>query len=88
MVIFTFDVVLRMVCLKGSFWKSAMNWIETTVVVLTIATIFLHMCTLSSLPIDPIFLRLLRLGKLARAFRMIILSGRLESFGLLLKCVV
>jgi len=84
-VIFTFDVVLRIVCLKWSFWKSAMNWIDTTVVVLTIATIFLDM---SSLPIDPIFLRLLRLGKLARAFRMIILSGRLESFGLLLKCVV
>lgn len=84
-VIFTADVVLRIICLKCSFWKSLMNWIDTTVVVLTLATVFLDM---SSLPIDPIFLRLLRLGKLARAFRMIILSGRLESFGLLLKCVV
>ncbi|CAL1127994.1 unnamed protein product, partial [Cladocopium goreaui] len=84
-VIFTADVVLRIACLKCSFWKSPMNWIDTGVVVLTLATVFLDM---SSLPIDPIFLRLLRLGKLARAFRMIILSGRLESFGLLLKCVL
>eukprot|EP00913_Durusdinium_trenchii_P008588 g8064.t2 len=94
-VIFTIDVVVRIACLKWSFWKSAMNWslgseqdpprIDVVVVTLTIATIFLDM---SSLPIDPLFFRLLRLGKLARAFRMIILSGRLESFGLLLKCVV
>ncbi|CAJ1351564.1 unnamed protein product, partial [Effrenium voratum] len=84
-VIFSVDVLVRIVVLQCAFWKSVMNWIDTIVVTLTIATLFLDM---SSLPLDPIFLRLLRLGKLARAFRMIILSGRLESFGLLLKCVV
>ncbi|CAE7469293.1 NaCP60E [Symbiodinium sp. CCMP2592] len=84
-VIFSLDVLVRIVCLHCSFWKSAMNWIDFIVVTLTIGTLVLDT---SSLPLDPIFLRLLRLGKLARAFRMIILSGKLESFGLLLKCVV
>ncbi|CAE7241015.1 Cacna1h [Symbiodinium natans] len=84
-IIFSLDVFVRIICLKCSFWKSAMNWIDFIVVTLTIGTLVLDT---SSLPLDPIFLRLLRLGKLARAFRMIILSGKLESFGLLLKCVV
>ena len=58
-----------------------MNWIDAIVVATSSVQWFMP-----SLAIDAVYLRLIRLGKLARAFRMVTMSRSMDSLQLLLKC--
>lgn len=80
-VIFAVDVTVRIVVLRCRFWRAVMNWIDAIVVATSSVQWFMP-----SLAIDAVYLRLIRLGKLARAFRMVTMSRSLDSLQLLLKC--
>ncbi|CAE8632818.1 unnamed protein product [Polarella glacialis] len=80
--IFCIDVALRIGVLRLKFWSVAINWLDFAVVATSLVTL------VQTLPISPMFLRLLRVGKLARALRMVTTSGALHSLELLLKCLV
>jgi len=79
--IFAVDVTVRIIVLRCRFWRAFMNWIDAFVVVTSSIQWFFP-----SLSINPIYLRLLRLGKLARALRMVTMSKSMDSLQLLLKC--
>ncbi|CAE7231484.1 SCN2A [Symbiodinium sp. KB8] len=79
--IFAIDVTVRIIVLRCRFWRTFMNWIDAFVVVTSSIQWFFP-----SLSINPIYLRLLRLGKLARALRMVTMSKSMDSLQLLLKC--
>jgi len=79
--IFAVDVSVRVVVLRCRFWRAVMNWIDAIVVATSSVQWFMP-----SLAIDAVYLRLIRLGKLARAFRMVTMSRSLDSLQLLLKC--
>ncbi|CAE8681955.1 unnamed protein product [Polarella glacialis] len=79
--LFCIDVAVRIAVLRSRFWAAPINWLDFVVV----ATSFVAM--VQSLPISPMFLRLLRVGKLARALRLVTTSNALQSLQLLLKCL-
>ncbi|CAE7032049.1 Scn2a [Symbiodinium natans] len=79
--VFAVDVTLRITVLRCRFWRTFMNWIDAFVVATSSIQWFFP-----SLSINPIYLRLLRLGKLARALRMVTMSKSMDSLQLLLKC--
>lgn len=80
--IFLIDVSIRIVVLRCKFWKLVMNWIDVMVVSASIVELFQ-----TRLPFNPVMFRLLRIGKLARALRMITTSSALQSLQLLIKCI-
>eukprot|EP00440_Ansanella_granifera_P023523 gb/GFBE01025544.1/.p1 GENE.gb/GFBE01025544.1/~~gb/GFBE01025544.1/.p1 ORF type:complete len:621 (+),score=153.82 gb/GFBE01025544.1/:1-1863(+) len=82
-VIFLVEVVLRMITLRLSFWNVAMNWVDLIATFLSVLDVCLSVV---EAPVNPIFFRLLRLGRLARAFRIFALSANMECLSLLLKC--
>eukprot|EP00928_Gymnodinium_smaydae_P015158 TRINITY_DN15556_c0_g1_i2.p1 TRINITY_DN15556_c0_g1~~TRINITY_DN15556_c0_g1_i2.p1 ORF type:complete len:557 (-),score=74.73 TRINITY_DN15556_c0_g1_i2:348-1988(-) len=81
--LFALDVVVRISILRCKFFRLVMNWVDFIVVVSSVSFATFK----ESLPIDPVLIRLLRLGKLARAMRMVELSKSLDSLQLLLKCL-
>lgn len=80
---FFFDVLLRMCVLKLIFWKAWMNYVDLAVALLTVMEAFAFFS--SELPVDPILLRIIRMGKLARATRLVTLNSVLSSLELLIK---
>ncbi|CAE8700050.1 unnamed protein product [Polarella glacialis] len=80
--IFCIDVAFRIAVLRLKFWSVAINWLDFAVVATSLVT------SVQRLPISPMYLRLLRVGKLARALRMVTTAGALQSLELLLKCLV
>jgi len=80
-VLFGLDVGIRIIVLRCRFWRTVQNWIDTAVVVTSAIQWFFP-----SLSINPVYLRLLRLGKLMRALRMVTMSKSMDSLQLLLKC--
>jgi len=83
--IFVLDVVVRIIILRAKFWKLFMNYVDVAVSGTNIAE-FAVLYTMD-LPVNPILFRLLRLGKLARAIRMINMTSVLGSLQLLVKCL-
>jgi len=81
--IFTIEMSVRMIYLRATFWKFALNWLDFLVV----CSSWIELFAAALLPISPTFLRLLRLGKLLRAIRVVKMSSVLESLQLLLKCI-
>jgi len=81
---FFFDVVLRVSILRWIFWKAWMNYVDLAVAMLTILEAFAFF-SVSGLPVDPILLRIIRMGKLARATRLVTLNSVLSSLELLIK---
>ncbi|OLP87191.1 Sodium channel protein type 10 subunit alpha [Symbiodinium microadriaticum] len=81
--VFTIEMLTRMYYLRMTFWKYALNWVDFLVV----CSSWLELFAAALLPISPTFLRLLRLGKLLRAIRVVRMSAVLESLQLLLKCI-
>ncbi|CAE8657427.1 unnamed protein product [Polarella glacialis] len=79
--LFCIDVAVRIVVLRLKFWSVPINWLDFAVVATSLVSMVL------SFPINPMFLRLLRVGKLARALRMVTTSNALHSLQLLLKCL-
>eukprot|EP00928_Gymnodinium_smaydae_P001708 TRINITY_DN10614_c0_g3_i1.p1 TRINITY_DN10614_c0_g3~~TRINITY_DN10614_c0_g3_i1.p1 ORF type:complete len:584 (+),score=95.91 TRINITY_DN10614_c0_g3_i1:98-1849(+) len=81
--IFAVDVFTRIIVLRFKFFGVVMNWIDFIVVTTNVIVVSFG----ESNPIKPSFLRLMRIGKLARALRMVELSNSLDSLQLLLKCL-
>ncbi|CAJ1441962.1 unnamed protein product [Effrenium voratum] len=81
---FFLDVVARICILRVKFWKVWVNYVDLAVALLTCleaAALFSQ----TGLPVDPILLRLVRIGKLARATRLVTLNSVLSSLELLVK---
>jgi len=81
--VFAIDVIVRVAFLGFSFWKQCMNYIDVAVVITSVFEVFLY----SGVPVNPMLFRLLRIGKLARTFRMVTMSNVLQSLQLLIKCL-
>jgi len=81
-IIFTVEMLIRLSMIRLQFFRHFLNWIDFVVVCSSWVELFA-----AALPISPTFLRMLRLGKLLRAVRVVRLSQVLESLQLLLKCI-
>ncbi|CAE7206989.1 CACNA1I [Symbiodinium natans] len=82
---FALDVICRMCLLRGLFWKSWLNYLDVAVSITSIVE--LSVTVSAQLPVSPVLFRLLRLGKLARAIRVVSMSSVLASLQLLVKCL-
>mmetsp|Transcript_20327 Transcript_20327/g.47432 ORF Transcript_20327/g.47432 Transcript_20327/m.47432 type:complete len:629 (-) Transcript_20327:165-2051(-) len=81
--IFAIDVLVRIIVLGLGFWKVCMNYVDLGVTITSLAEVFMY----SGIAVNPVLFRLLRIGKLARAFRMVTMSSVLSSLQLLIKCL-
>jgi len=84
-VFFAADVFTRILVLKIKFFKAWVNYIDLAVSVLTLLELSLYF--MITLPVSPILFRLLRIGKLTRAIRMVTMHSVLQSLHLLIKCL-
>jgi len=81
---FALDVVVRVLVLGPTFWKQWMNYIDVIVSVISLVELS---ATFYTLPLNPILFRLLRMGKLTRAIRVVSMTSVLASLQLLIKCL-
>ncbi|CAK9111473.1 Voltage-dependent T-type calcium channel subunit alpha-1I (Voltage-gated calcium channel subunit alpha Cav3.3) (Ca(v)3.3) [Durusdinium trenchii] len=81
---FVLDVMIRIAVLQKRFFKVPMNYLDLAVSVTSLVEIAFQALTL---PVNPVLFRLLRIGKLARAFRMVTMTSVLASLQLLVKCL-
>eukprot|EP00913_Durusdinium_trenchii_P002828 g2618.t1 len=72
------EMMVRLLKIRWAFFNAFLNWIDFLVVCSSWAELFA-----AALPISPTFLRMLRLGKLLRALRVVRMSAVLESLQLL-----
>jgi len=82
--VFTFDVAFRILVLQRKFWRVCMNYVD---VLVTFASLVEVAFVALVLPMEPTLFRLLRIGKLARALRMVTMTSVLSSLQLLIKCL-
>lgn len=83
--IFMFDVILRICVLQCEFWTVWLNYVDIIASVLSmIEAIVVN--TVAS-PVNPVIFRLLRVGKLVRALRMVTVTSSMSSLQLLVKCL-
>ncbi|CAJ1423454.1 unnamed protein product [Effrenium voratum] len=83
--LFAFDVFLRIFMLKLAFWKVWMNYVDVAVTATSLIEVTIFYA--ATLPVNPVLFRLLRIGKLARAIRMVTMTSVLASLQLLVKCL-
>eukprot|EP00913_Durusdinium_trenchii_P006827 g6418.t1 len=84
--LFAIDVLIRICVLRGLFFMLWMNYIDVAV---SITSVFEMMVTnVMTLPLNPVLFRLLRIGKLFRAIRMVHMTNMLASLHLLVKCLI
>ncbi|CAE7410096.1 unnamed protein product, partial [Symbiodinium microadriaticum] len=67
--VFALDVCVRILILRLQFWTVWMNYIDVAVSATSVIEISLS--NILRLPVSPVLFRLLRIGKLARAIRMV-----------------
>ncbi|CAJ1392357.1 unnamed protein product [Effrenium voratum] len=84
--IFGVEVLLRALILGCAFWKSWMNYVDMIVSIISIVELLVFMDGTRS--VSPLLFRLLRMGKLTRAMRVVSMTSVLASLQLLLKCLV
>ncbi|CAE7692166.1 Catsper1 [Symbiodinium microadriaticum] len=84
-VLFTLDVVIRILVLRCKFWKVPLNYIDVAVSLTSVFEVAVYYG--NAFPVNPILFRLLRIGKLARAIRMVTMNSVLASLQLLIKCI-
>lgn len=80
---FLVDIVLRIGFLRSEFFRLSFNWLDFLVVLCSVVEILFE----ELLPLDTVFIRLLRLGKVARAIRVVRQTEGMSSLIMLLKCV-
>ncbi|CAE7877818.1 Scn8a [Symbiodinium microadriaticum] len=80
---FVVDIVLRLSFLRLRFFKLTFNWLDLLVVICSVTEILFQ----DLIPVDTVFMRLLRLGKVARAMRVVRHTEGMSSLIMLLKCV-
>lgn len=83
-ILFAVDVVVRICFLQLRFWKTWLNYVDLGVA--TTSMVEMTILWASNLPVNPVLFRLLRIGKLARAIRMVTMTI-LQSLQLLVKCL-
>eukprot|EP00435_Cladocopium_sp_Y103_P053108 s1285_g16.t3 len=87
-IIFLVDIVLRIGFLRcpaqlgSQFFRLSFNWLDFLVVFCSVVEILFE----ELLPLDTVFIRLLRLGKVARAIRVVRQTEGMSSLIMLLKC--
>ncbi|CAE7754285.1 unnamed protein product [Symbiodinium necroappetens] len=77
-VVFALDVIVRIAVLRWSFWKVKMNYLDVAVTVISIVevvVVYSSPTLLEDVNVNPVLFRLLRLGKLARAVRMVTMNS-------------
>ena len=74
---FITDVVLRVAVLRQRFFASWLNYVDVGVSITGLMEVLLS--SRGDLPISPVLFKLLRIGKLARAIRMISMTSMLLS---------
>jgi hypothetical protein len=81
-VAFVCELALRFAYQRCALFKQPLNWID-------IITVFLSVFqwALETIPVNPVIVRLLRVGKLVRGIRFVTLSKVLESLHILMKCI-
>jgi len=84
--IFIFDVVVRLSVLRCQFFKACLNYVDIAVSLTSLLEVVLTNNSLD-MPVPPVLFKLLRIGKLARAIRMITMTTMLLSLQLLIKCL-
>eukprot|EP00913_Durusdinium_trenchii_P000491 g449.t1 len=82
-IIFVVDVVVRVSFLRMQFFRQSFNWLDLAVVSCSVLEVLFD----ELLPLDTVFVRLLRLGKVARAIRVVRHTEGMSSLLMLLKCV-
>jgi len=86
--IFTLDVFLRIVVLGKMFWKVFMNYLDVLVTVASFVEVIFFWAFRTEMGVNPMLFRLLRIGKLARAIRMVAMNSVLQSLQILTRCLV
>lgn len=89
-VVFALDVIVRIAVLRWSFWKVKMNYLDVAVTVISIVevvVVYSSPTLLEDVNVNPVLFRLLRLGKLARAVRMVTMNSVLNSLQILTRCL-
>lgn len=82
---FCMDVIVRILVIRWDFFKIWMNYLDVAVSVASLLEIAVFYTL--TLPIHPMLFRLLRIGKLIRAVRMVHMTSMLASLQLLVKCI-
>jgi len=83
---FALDVLLRICVLKKEFWRHCTNYMDLAVTAASVVEVAVYYT--DTLPMNLGLLRVLRIGKLARAIRMLHMSRVLGSLQLLIKCLL
>ena len=68
-VFFVLDVLIRICILRLDFWRVCANYVDVAVSVTSLVEVTILYAV--ALPVNPVLFRLLRIGKLARAIRMV-----------------
>ena len=84
--LFALDVLLRICVLRRLFFELPMNYIDLAVSITSLVE--MTVTNLLTLPLNPVLFRLLRIGKLFRAIRMVHMTNMLASLHLLVKCLI
>jgi len=79
-VVFTIEVLVKLVCLRLEFFTSAWNWFDLFIV--SFWHVDLH--TSSSLPMNPMILRLCRLARLMRLIKLVKMVTMFDALHLLI----
>ncbi|CAE7259198.1 para [Symbiodinium sp. CCMP2592] len=89
-VIFALDVIVRIIVLRCAFWTVKMNYLDVVVTVISVVevvVVYSSPTLLEDVNVNPVLFRLLRLGKLARAVRMVTMNSVLNSLQILTRCL-
>ncbi|CAE7398722.1 ycf45 [Symbiodinium sp. CCMP2456] len=81
--LFFMDVGIRIAVLGLAFWKVWLNYVDVLVTIVSLMEVMTYYAV--PFPINPALFRLLRIGKLARALRMLPVTNALASLQLLVK---
>eukprot|EP00913_Durusdinium_trenchii_P027163 g25486.t1 len=84
--LFTLDVGIRIVILRFHFWRFWLNYVDVAVTIVSIMEVLSYYAI--PIKINAALFRLLRIGKLARAVRMLPVTNALGSLQLLVKGLV
>mmetsp|Transcript_28529 Transcript_28529/g.66111 ORF Transcript_28529/g.66111 Transcript_28529/m.66111 type:complete len:617 (+) Transcript_28529:53-1903(+) len=89
-IIFALDVFVRIIILKRQFWRVGMNYLDvavTAISLIELVVVYSSPNLLEDVNVNPVLFRLLRLGKLARAVRMVTMNSVLNSLQILTRCL-
>mmetsp|Transcript_80700 Transcript_80700/g.159880 ORF Transcript_80700/g.159880 Transcript_80700/m.159880 type:complete len:638 (+) Transcript_80700:64-1977(+) len=81
-IIFTIELLIRFAALRCRLCAQPLNWIDILAVF-----VGLMQWAVDTIPVNPVIVRLFRLGKLVRGIRFVKLTKVLDSLNLLIKCI-